>query len=520
MALTKTARRATLIAAVLGSGATMLDESAIFVAVPAIERDLGIGLAGQQWVVNAYLLTLSAFLLLGGALGDLFGRRRLLLVGALIFGGSSLAAGLAPSGGLLIAARAVEGFGAALLMPASLALIAAVYTGDERPAAIGSWAAWSGIAAALGPLLAGGLIGVLSWRWVLFLNLPLAAATAIVAIWRVPESRDESVGRGDLDPVGALLAAAALGGLSFALVQGKESGWTAPAVLLAAGVGALALPVFLLWEARRERPMLPLDLFRSRNFSAANGATLGLYGAFNGAFFILMIYLQSVLGYSAFQAGAAALPLTLVFLALSSRLGRLSNATGPRLPMVAGQLSIAAALAHLALFEPGDSYLTSVLPGMVVFGLGLAVAVPPLTNAAMSSAPDRAAGKASGVNNTAARLAGLIAIAILGLVYSGSFRAALTAPEEAPAGVAEAVERAEQNPSSALDIEMAEPVRRVLEEPMRDAAQRAYRNALLASTAMVLIGALLAWLGVRNPRETQPLGKVLRGIVRGRDEGS
>lgn len=318
-------KRWTLVAATLGLSVTILDETVVFLALPAIERDLGIGLSGQQWVVNGYLLTLSALLLVGGALADLLGRRRFFLIGLSGFGAASLAAALSPSGGFLIGARLTQGFFAALVMPTTLAILTATFRGEERGAAIGSWAAWSGVAAAVGPLVGGVLIGALSWRWIFVLSLPIVAAAGAVGFRTVQESRDEKMDRSDLDFAGGLLAIMALGGLAFSLIQGPEVGWTAAGVIIAAALAAAALAAFLWRERRARSPMLPLDLFRSRNFSAANGATLALYGVFNGNFFILLIYLQTALDYTPLAAGAATLPVTLLMLGLSSRVGRVSE---------------------------------------------------------------------------------------------------------------------------------------------------------------------------------------------------
>ena len=316
-------KRWTLVAVTLALGITILDETVVFLALPAIDRDLGVGLAGQQWVVNGYLLPLAALLLLTGSLADRYGRRRLFILGLVGFGLASLAAGLAPSAGFLIVARVVQGVFAALLMPSTLSLLVATFRGEERAGAIEAWAAWSGAAAAIGPLVGGVLISAASWRWVFFLSLPVVAVAIGLALWAVEESREEQARTDRLDVLGALWATLAVGGAAYAVVQGPEAGWTAPAVLGAAAAALLALAAFLVRERRTESPMLPLDLFRIRNFSAANAATLALYAVFNGNFFLLTIYLQTTLDYTALAAGAATLPLTLLMLLLSSRAGRL-----------------------------------------------------------------------------------------------------------------------------------------------------------------------------------------------------
>jgi MFS family permease len=335
---TSRGKQLTLLAAILGLSVTILDETVVFIALPAIEGDLQFGLTGHQWVVNSCLLPLSALLLLGGSLGDRYGRRRLFVVGLATFGAASLAAGLAPTAAALLAARAVQGVGAAMLMPATLALVTAAFAGEERGGAIGSWAAWSGVAAAVGPLVAG-----------------------------------------------AALAAAALGCLAFVLVQGPAAGWTSVPVLIAGVAGVVSVAGSVVQERRAAQPMLPLELFAARNFSAGNATTLAIYAVFNGNFFILSIYLQTVLGYSPLEAGAATVPVTLLMIALSSRIGRASQRVGSRAPMTVGPMVAALRFVWLAFLEPMDAYWAAVLPGVVLFGLGLATTVAPLTTTVMNA---------------------------------------------------------------------------------------------------------------------------------------
>jgi EmrB/QacA subfamily drug resistance transporter len=424
---------------------------------------LGVGLQGLQWIVNGYLLSLSALLLVAGSLADLFGRRRVFVLGLGLFGLASLACGLAPNGGILIAFRLIQGVGAALVMPSTLALVAATFEGEERGAAIGSWASWGAVAAAIGPLVAGVLISTLSWRSIFFLGLPLVAAAMVIAMMAIEESRNPQVTARRIDLQGAVLSGIGLGGISFALIQVPGLGWTHPVVLLSALAGGIAVIGFLLRETRTESPMLPMKLFRSRNLSAANGTTLALYAIFNGNFFILTIYLQTTLGYSPLAAGLATLPVTLFMIGLASRLGRLAVRTGPRLPMTIGILLTGAGLGLLAFLKPGDSYVTHVLPGIVLFGFGLALTVPPLTNTAVSSVPDSQTGIASGVNDLAARVAALLGVAIIGLVFAEAFRNWL--------------------PRSTIT---------------------AYRAAMVAGVVIAIVGALVAFLGVRNPASDRP----------------
>jgi EmrB/QacA subfamily drug resistance transporter len=508
-------KRWTLVAVTLGLGITILDETVVFLALPAIDRDLGIGLAGQQWVVNAYLLPLAALLLLTGALADRYGRRRLFVFGLIGFGLASLAAGLAPSGAILIGARVVQGVFAALLMPSTLALLVATFRGEERAGAIGAWAAWSGAAAAVGPLVAGVLIAAFSWRWIFFLSLPIVAVAIGLALWAVEESREEQARRDGLDLLGALWGTVAVAGGAYAVVQGPEQGWTAGPVVTAAVIAPLALAAFLLRERRAVSPMLPLGLFRVRDFSAANGSTLALYAVFNGNFFLLTIYLQTALDYSALAAGAATLPLTMLMLLLSTRAGRLGERIGPRLPMAAGQVLAAGGVLLLSFLEPGDGYWIHVLPGIIIFGLGLALTVAPLTNTAVSAVPEAQAGLASGVNNAAARLAGLLGVAVVGLAFALVFRGGLdvdaeTAPEQ-PTGIQEALER----PTSALDIPL-EPQAR---SQVRDASVDAYRVGMWVGSGIGIIGALIALVGVdridKEPRRRPQTGARTRHATDG-----
>lgn len=490
-------RRWTLVAATLGLSITILDETVVFLALPAIDRELGVGLNGQQWVVNGYLLPLSALLLVAGSLADRYGRRRLFVLGLVGFGAASLAAGLAPSTEVLIAARVVQGVFAALVMPSTLALLIATFQGEERGRAIGAWAAWSGVAAVVGPLAAGLLISAGSWRLVFLLSLPAVAVAVALAYWAVEESREDRSQRDRLDLVGALLATATVGGAAYAVVQGPESGWADTGVLTGALLSPLALAAFVAWERRNPSPMLPLRLFRSRDFRAANAATLALYAVFNGNFFLLTIYLQTALGYSALAAGAATLPVTLLMLALSERAGRLGERIGPRRPVIAGQALVVAGLVLLSFLEPGDGYLEKVAPGVVVFGAGLALTVAPLTNTALSAAPDAWSGLASGVNNAAARLAGLLGVALIGLTFGTVFHDALAEGERT--GVpGSSLEEARQRPTAALQMDLAPAAR----PHVREATVDAYRTAMWTGAAVGALGALVA-LGIhRSPRSS------------------
>ena len=409
------AGRWVLLVTVLGSGLVVLDATVVNVALPAIGQDFGVSLTGLQWIVNAYTLTLAGLLLLGGSLGDRYGRRRLFVVGILWFAAASLLCAIAPNAPSLIVARALQGIGAALLTPGSLAIIETTFHPEDRSAAIGAWSGLGGVMTAIGPVVGGYLTTALSWRLIFFINLPLAAVAAWAAMRHLPESRDEHA-TGRLDYVGAALAALGLGGVVFAFTAGPVDGWATPRVLASGVGGFIALISFVVVERSRRHPLLPLEMFRSRQFSAANAVTFVIYGALGGTLFLLPIQLQRVVGLSALESGSALMPMTIVMLLLSSFAGRLAQRAGPRLPMTVGPLVAAIGLALLVRVVPGGGYWLTIFPAVVVFGLGLSITVAPLTAAVLAAAGPEHAGIASAVNNDVARTAGLVAVAILPLV--------------------------------------------------------------------------------------------------------
>ncbi|WP_055588271.1 MFS transporter [Peterkaempfera griseoplana] len=419
--LSQAAGRWVLAAAVIGSGMTFLDSTVVNVALPTLGADLHASLAALQWTVNGYTLTLAALILLGGSLGDRFGRRRIFMVGTVWFAVASLLCGLAPAPGLLIAARALQGAGGALLTPGSLALIQASFAKQDRPRAIGVWSGLGGVAGALGPLLGGWLVDAVSWRWVFFINVPLAAAVVAIAATRVPESRDETA-TGSFDWQGAVLAAVGLAGITYALIGAAEPGADPVVVALTAVIGVAALICFAVVEHRSRNPMLPPGIFAERQFTAANAVTFAVYAALGGVFFFLVVDLQIEARFSALAAGSSLLPVTVIMLALSERSGRLAERIGPRIPMTVGPAVCAGGLLLLRRIDTSTDYLTDVLPGVCVFGLGLATTVAPLTATVLGSVEARHAGIASGVNNAVARAAGLIAVAALPLVVGLSGR--------------------------------------------------------------------------------------------------
>jgi EmrB/QacA subfamily drug resistance transporter len=398
-----------------------LDTTAVNVALPAIGRDLGAGFSAFQWIINGYLLTLSALVLIGGSLGDLYGRRRIFLLGNILFAGASLLCGLAPGAGTLLACRFLQGAGAALLIPTSLALLRDCFAEEEQGRAVGLWSGWTGVAALVGPLLGGWFADELSWRLVFFINPVLALAVVLIARRHVPDRREPEPGRPDWS--GGIAIALALGGLSYALIQGPESGWARPAIAMAFLLGILSLVLFTVVERRSAHPMIPPDFLRRRRFVAVNGATLFIYFTLSGVFFLQVILLQKVHGFSALLAGFSLAPITLLLLVMSPAAGRFAAKHGPRLPMIAGPLVAAAGSALLARIAEYRSFAADVLPGVMVFGAGLGITVAPLTHTALSALGDRHSGLASGVNNMVARLAQMLAIPMLPLaagIASGS----------------------------------------------------------------------------------------------------
>lgn len=487
-----------LAATILGSSMAFIDGTVINVALPVLQRDLSATVAQVQWVVELYTLFLSALILVGGSLGDLYGRRLVYASGVVVFTIASIWCGFAPTIDQLILARAAQGIGGALLVPNSLALISATFPPAERGRAIGTWSAFTAITTAIGPVLGGYLVEQASWRWVFFINLPLALVVLAIIGLRVPESRDEQAVR-RIDWAGALLATLGLGGLVFGLIESATLGLSDPLVLTGLIGGALALALFVLVEARSRTAMMPLHLFRSRTFSGANLLTLLLYAALGAAFFFLPFNLIQIQGYSPAQAGAALLPLTVLLFALSRWSGGLVARYGAKLPLIVGPLISAAGFALFVLPGIGGSYWTTFFPPVLVLSLGLAVTVAPLTATVMGAVEVRHAGVASGINNAVSRTAGLIAIAVLGLVMIGAFGRSLerrlatqNLPPAAQQTLLEQRARlAELEPPPELSGPQREQVTAAVDQSFLDG----FRLVMLINAGLALASALsAAWL--------------------------
>jgi EmrB/QacA subfamily drug resistance transporter len=408
-----------LVACILGSIIVFVDSTVVNVALPAIQRDLGGGLALQQWVVDAYLLTLGSLLLVGGSLGDVFGARRMFLIGIAAFGATSVLCAVAPDGTTLIVARALQGAAGAILTPAGLAVIASTFSGEARGAAIGAWTAWTGVAFVVGPLVGGWLVTNASWRWVFLINVPIALATMALVGYAVPV-HERTGPRPRVDVVGGLLCVLGLGGPVFALIEAPRHGWTDPLIAIPLVGGVILLGLFVWWERHVPEPMLPLGLFARRNFTFANLETLTVYAGLATLTFFIVLFVQQLAGYSALKSGMALLPITIVMFVLSPRFGRLSMRFGPRLFMGLGPFVATAALVFLVRLRPGFSYWLELLPPLLVFSVGLAMIVAPLTATVLADVDETDAGIASGVNNAVARVGGLLGIAVVGASVAGA----------------------------------------------------------------------------------------------------
>jgi EmrB/QacA subfamily drug resistance transporter len=489
--------RIVLLATVLSSSMSFLDSTVVNVALPTLQREFRAELSSVAWVVDAYVLTLTAFILLGGSFGDIFGRRRALRLGLVVFTTGSVLCGIAPTLQLLDVARAVQGLGGALLVPSSLAILTASFDPSERGRAVGLWASLAGIGAAVGPLAGGLLIDSISWRGIFFLNLPIAVTVLLVALPKVPESRDAEAER-RIDLPGATIAVVFLAGLTFALIEGSHLGWTSPAVLIGFVAGGLGFVAFILAERRSSHPMVPLSIFANRTFSAVNVATLMIYAALGGATLYLVLDVQQARGFSAVAGGASLLPITGALLIGSPIAGRLADRVGPRAPMTIGPalagtgLLVAAATAH------ASSYWTSILPSVVIFAVGLALTVAPLTTAVLSALGTSHAGIASGVNSAISRFGGLVAVAILPALSLAGFTHGLeqrlsVSPIDATVRTEILASRAEQGalaPPAGLSAEERSMVR----DAVRGSFADGFRWVMLVCALLLLGGAAISFV--------------------------
>ncbi|HEY7952438.1 MAG TPA: MFS transporter [Solirubrobacteraceae bacterium] len=498
-------KRLTLAACILGSGIALLDSTVVNVALPTIQRDLGGGLAAQQWVTNAYLLTLGSLILVGGSLGDLFGERRIFALGVGGFGAASLLCALAPTIGALIAARALQGVASALLTPSALAVIVATFKEDERGPAIGSWTAWGGIATVLGPLIGGELLAISSWRSIFLINIPLVVICVALILTVIPRmERPREQRTRSIDYLGALLAALGLAGPVFALIEQPRLGWGSPAVIFPLIAGAALLVCFTLYESRARAPMLPLSLFRRRNFSAGNIETLSMYAGLSILFFFLVLFLQQIGGYTPLQSGLAILPTTLVMFALSKRFGALADRHGPRFFMGAGPLIAACGLLLFQRVGIEVDYVSDVLPGLLVFSLGLAMTVAPLTAAVLAGVETNQAGIASAVNNAVARVASLLGTAAVGAAVAASFVSQLDSQlADRPLGppAQAAVAEAKKLPLGLPSTKGLLPVQaRAVTSAAENASLESFHLGLGIAALLVALGGVAGVVGVRNPK--------------------
>lgn len=493
---TSQVRRWVLVAAILGSGITFIDGTVVNVALPVLQERLKASVTDAQWIVESYSLFLSALILVGGSLGDRLGRRRMFVMGLMIFAAASMWCGVAPNVRQLIIARGAQGLGAAFLVPGSLALISATFSKQQRGKAIGTWSAFTAITAGAGPVLGGWLIENTSWRWIFFINVPLAAVVLAITQWRVPESRDERV-HGPLDWAGAILATLGLGGIVYATIESNNSGFTHPVVLGSGLIGIASLTTFVFVERHAQVPLVPLTLFHSRNFSGANLLTFFLYAALGEFLFFLPFNLIQIQGYSPTAAGAATLPFVLTMFLLSRWSGGLVDRYGARPPLIIGPIITAIGYALFIVPDVGESYWTSFFPAIIVMSLGMTLSVAPLTTTVMGSVDERSAGIASGINNAVSRVAGLLAIAVLGIVVLSWFNNALDQRLHALSLSASIKEEIDQQGSnfaalqipSDLDPKMKAGVKRAVDESF----VAAFRVGAAVAAALALASALTSW---------------------------
>jgi EmrB/QacA subfamily drug resistance transporter len=500
-------KRFTIIATILGSTIVFLDATVVNVALPAISDDLNAGLADQQWVVEAYALATVSLLLVGGALGDQFGRRRIFEFGLIGFGATSVLCAIAPSSAFLIGARGLQGLTGALLVPGSLAILAATFEGAERGKMVGTWTAWTGIATVIGPAGGGAVVEAISWRAIFWVNVPLVIFTVLVTRAHVQESLDPEADRA-IDWFGILLSALGLGGPVFALIEQPTYGWSDPLVFIPLVGGVLLFALFLIWESRYRHSMLDLGLFRIRNFAVTNLETLIVYSGLIGAFFFVTLFLQQTVGYSPLAAGFATTPISLVLFFLSPVFGRIATSTGPRMPMCVGPIVGGIGLLLLTRVGSDPSYVADVLPGVIIFGLGLSATVAPLTATALNSVAENRVGVASGINNAVARVAGVLAIAIFGALIAGKFTSTVDgklSDANLSSRADQAISEAKANPLQRPDTGGLPPAEAAeVESASVAGAEDGFHLSMMAAGSLMIVGGIIAGIGLRNPpRETE-----------------
>jgi EmrB/QacA subfamily drug resistance transporter len=489
-----------LVVSILASFVAFLDGAIVNVALPAIREDLGGGLASQQWVVDAYLITLGSLILLAGSLSDLLGRKKILTIGLWGFGAASILCAISPSIGFLIASRALQGLAGALLVPSSLAIIISTFSGVEQGKAIGTWTAWTGMSFIIGPLVGGFLVDSASWRWIFAINvLPIAVTLGLIK--RI-EAKDPVKSSARIDLVGAVLCALGLASAVFALIEQPAYSWGSPIIFLPLIFGLLLMIAFLIYESKTESPMLPLSIFKNHNFSVGNVATLAIYASLTATTFLVVVFLQQVAGYSALKAGMALVPVTLIMFFLSSRFGTLSGKYGPRAFMTVGPIIAGIGFLLMLRIDASADYVTQVLPGVALFGLGLSVTVAPLTHAILGDVDKSQSGIASAINNAVARIAGLLAVAAVGAIVAAQFSSALDqkivnnpstpVPESA-------VVQAKEKPLS-VDVPAGVNNEAAFKSAMTDASVSAFHTGILFMAVLIMAGGVISAIGIRNPK--------------------
>ncbi len=490
-----------LAATILGSSLAFIDGTVVSVALPVLQESLEASVADVQWVVEAYALSLSALVLVGGSLADRFGRRRVFSIGVALFAAASAACAVAPGVGFLVAARAIQGVGGALVVPSSLAILGAAFSAKDRGRAVGTWSSLTSVAGALGPVVGGWLVQAASWRAVFLVNLPIAAAVLLIARSRIPETRKSSAGR--LDLTGALLATIGLAALVFGIIEAPAAGWSAPRVFGSLAIGIAALAAFVVVERRSSNPMVPLDLFRIKLFAGVNLLTFFLYAALSATFFLLPFELIQGQGYTPSQAGAALLPLVLLISVLSRPAGAISDRFGPRLLLIFGPALAGVGFFLLSVPYANARFVTAVMPALVVLGLGMAMTVAPLTATVLGSVGERDTGSASGINNAVARVAGLLAIAVFGLVASSVFDRALDRrlSEAGLEEVASRIPASERHKLGAAQAppDLGEPEKTRARDAITSAVTDSFRSSMRTAAVLALLASACAVFFVRTP---------------------